>query len=105
MTNEQIARRFNRMAALMEVRGEDSFVRAQWAALPFVWQAYPQADAAHLTKVAAFLDRYCIGLPLSATAAVSALLNTLPMPRSAYHRIRSSARSCATTPGSYISKM
>ncbi|HKP35648.1 MAG TPA: helix-hairpin-helix domain-containing protein [Pyrinomonadaceae bacterium] len=25
MTNEEIARRFNRMAALMEVRGEDSF--------------------------------------------------------------------------------
>ena len=25
MTNEQIARRFNRMASLMEVRGEDSF--------------------------------------------------------------------------------
>ncbi|HEX7721372.1 MAG TPA: helix-hairpin-helix domain-containing protein, partial [Pyrinomonadaceae bacterium] len=25
MTNEEIARRFNRMASLMEVRGEDSF--------------------------------------------------------------------------------
>ena len=25
MNNEQIARRFNRMASLMEVRGEDSF--------------------------------------------------------------------------------
>jgi DNA polymerase (family 10) len=25
MTNEQIARRFNRMAALMEIRGEDQF--------------------------------------------------------------------------------
>jgi len=54
------------------VRGEDSFVRAQWAALPFLWQAYPQADAAHLSKVAAFLDRYCIGLPPSATAALRA---------------------------------
>lgn len=37
------------------VRGEDSFVRAQWAAQPFVWQAYPQADDAHLAKVEAFL--------------------------------------------------
>jgi uncharacterized repeat protein (TIGR03837 family) len=37
------------------VRGEDSFVRAQWAARPFVWQAYPQADDAHAAKLAAFL--------------------------------------------------
>ncbi|WP_284155019.1 elongation factor P maturation arginine rhamnosyltransferase EarP [Sulfuricystis thermophila] len=40
------------------VRGEDSFVRAQWAARPFVWQAYPQAGHAHLAKLAAFLDLY-----------------------------------------------
>ncbi len=40
------------------VRGEDSFVRAQLAARPLVWQAYVQSDAAHLTKQAAFLDRY-----------------------------------------------
>ncbi len=26
------------------VRGEDSFVRAQWALRPFVWQIYPQTD-------------------------------------------------------------
>ena len=40
------------------VRGEDSFVRAQWAARPFVWQLYPQHDGAHLVKLAAFLDRH-----------------------------------------------
>jgi hypothetical protein len=40
------------------VRGEDSFVRAQWAARPFLWQAYPQADGAHEAKLEAFLDRY-----------------------------------------------
>lgn len=40
------------------VRGEDSFVRAQWAARPFVWQIYPQADQAHLVKLEAFLTRY-----------------------------------------------
>lgn len=45
------------------VRGEDSFVRAQWAARPFVWQIYPQQEAAHLPKLDAFLDRYCAGLP------------------------------------------
>ncbi len=40
------------------VRGEDSFVRAQWAERPFVWQAYPQAGNAHLTKLDAFLNLY-----------------------------------------------
>jgi len=39
------------------VRGEDSFVRAQWAGAPFVWQIYPQHDAAHAAKLEAFLDR------------------------------------------------
>jgi uncharacterized repeat protein (TIGR03837 family) len=37
------------------VRGEDSLTRALWAARPLVWQAYPQADAAHCAKVEAFL--------------------------------------------------
>lgn len=40
------------------VRGEDSFVRAQWAGKPFVWQIYPQHDRAHEVKLEAFLDRY-----------------------------------------------
>ena len=38
------------------VRGEDSLVRALWAAKPFVWQLYPQSDDAHHTKLSAFLD-------------------------------------------------
>ncbi|MDC6167920.1 elongation factor P maturation arginine rhamnosyltransferase EarP [Paucibacter sp. XJ19-41] len=38
------------------VRGEDSFVRAQWAAKPFVWQIYPQQDGAHGPKLEAFMD-------------------------------------------------
>ncbi|MEO8656282.1 MAG: elongation factor P maturation arginine rhamnosyltransferase EarP [Ramlibacter sp.] len=38
------------------VRGEDSLVRALWAAKPFVWQLYPQSDDAHHAKLAAFLD-------------------------------------------------
>lgn len=41
------------------VRGEDSFVRAQWAAKPMLWQIYPQEEKAHLAKLAAFLDLYC----------------------------------------------
>ena len=40
------------------VRGEDSFVRAQWAARPFVWQAYPQEEDAHRIKMQSFLARY-----------------------------------------------
>jgi uncharacterized repeat protein (TIGR03837 family) len=40
------------------VRGEDSFLRAQWAARPFLWHIYPQADAAHLEKLTAFLELY-----------------------------------------------
>jgi uncharacterized repeat protein (TIGR03837 family) len=45
------------------VRGEDSFVRAQWAARPMVWQIYPQQEDAHRLKLEAFLDRYCLELP------------------------------------------
>lgn len=45
-------------ADLNFVRGEDSFVRAQWAAKPFVWHIYPQHDLVHLTKLDAFLDRF-----------------------------------------------
>ena len=44
------------------VRGEDSFVRAQWAERPFVWHIYPQAEHAHLAKLEAFLTAYCKGL-------------------------------------------
>ncbi|MEY4563145.1 MAG: hypothetical protein RLZZ618_2422 [Pseudomonadota bacterium] len=40
------------------VRGEDSFVRAQWAGKPFVWQIYPQDDGVHAVKLQAFLDRH-----------------------------------------------
>ncbi len=52
------------------VRGEDSFVRAQWAAKPFVWHIYPQAEGVHWNKLTAFLDRYCIGLTSHAEASV-----------------------------------
>ena len=45
------------------VRGEDSFVRAQWAGRPFVWHIYPQQEDAHLIKLNAFLNLYCADLP------------------------------------------
>ena len=51
------------------VRGEDSWVRAQWAGRPFMWHIYPQDDALHHKKLRAFLDRYAADLPqLSALA-------------------------------------
>lgn len=54
------------------VRGEDSFVRAQWAGRPFVWQIYRQEDEAHLVKLDAFLARYTAGLDeKTANAAVN----------------------------------
>lgn len=40
------------------VRGEDSFVRAQWAARPFLWHIYPQDDQAHIAKLDDFLGHY-----------------------------------------------
>ena len=40
------------------VRGEDSFVRAQWAAKPFIWHIYPQDEDAHLVKLNAFLEQF-----------------------------------------------
>lgn len=52
------------------VRGEDSCVRAQWAGKSFIWQIYPQHDAAHLEKLAALQVRYVDGLPEEAASAV-----------------------------------
>jgi len=40
------------------VRGEDSFVRAIWAARPFLWQIYPQNDGAHAAKLDAWLSLF-----------------------------------------------
>lgn len=61
---------FDRMlwaADLNFVRGEDSLVRAAWAGAPFVWQLYPQHDAAHRVKLEAMLTN------LGAASEVAAL--------------------------------
>ena len=55
------------------VRGEDSFARAQWAAKPFIWQIYPQAERAHWRKLNAFLDFYCEDLDAVSSAALREL--------------------------------
>ena len=54
------------------VRGEDSFVRAQWAARPLVWNIYPQAEDAHRLKLEAFLDRYGATLPSDTASSLAA---------------------------------
>ncbi|TVO67413.1 elongation factor P maturation arginine rhamnosyltransferase EarP [Denitromonas ohlonensis] len=67
---------YDRLLAMCDVnfvRGEDSFVRAQWAARPFVWQAYPQADAAHVDKMDAFLGRYLTTADTESAAAFEAM--------------------------------
>ena len=46
-------------------------MRAQWAAHPFVWQIYPQADDAHLPKLDAALAHYADGLPAGARGALA----------------------------------
>lgn len=40
------------------VRGEDSFVRAQFSGKPFFWHIYPQDEWAHLDKLDAFWQTY-----------------------------------------------
>lgn len=44
------------------VRGEDSWIRALWAAKPFVWQPYQQSENTHMEKLNAFLGMYTAGL-------------------------------------------
>jgi uncharacterized repeat protein (TIGR03837 family) len=54
------------------VRGEDSFVRAQWAGRPLLWHIYRQDEDIHLDKLDAFLEVYTEGL---SPAAKTALVN------------------------------
>lgn len=52
------------------VRGEDSFVRAQWAGRPLLWHIYPQQEDAHWDKLEAFLALYRQGLSAEAGQAL-----------------------------------
>ncbi|WP_447750696.1 elongation factor P maturation arginine rhamnosyltransferase EarP [Pseudomonas nicosulfuronedens] len=52
------------------VRGEDSFVRAQWAGRPFVWHIYQQDDDIHLEKLEAFLAQFGEGMEGSLRVAL-----------------------------------
>jgi uncharacterized repeat protein (TIGR03837 family) len=63
------------------VRGEDSLVRALWANKAFVWQIYPQHDAAHRGKLDAFLNRLQAPYSLRTMHQVWNGLSQLPMPK------------------------
>jgi uncharacterized repeat protein (TIGR03837 family) len=52
------------------VRGEESFIRAQWAGRPLVWHIYPQEEDAHWDKLNAFLDLYLRDLAPAPAAAL-----------------------------------
>lgn len=62
-------------SAVNFVRGEDSFVRAQWAMRPFVWQPYRQEGNIHEEKLEAFLDKYLEGASAHLAGAVRPMLN------------------------------
>ncbi|WP_277758716.1 elongation factor P maturation arginine rhamnosyltransferase EarP [Pseudomonas sp. A34-9] len=55
------------------VRGEDSFVRAQWAGRPMLWHIYQQDEDIHLDKLDAFLALYAKGLSPAAAEAMNGL--------------------------------
>ena len=52
------------------VRGEESFIRAQWAGRPLVWHIYPQEEDAHWDKLHAFLELYLRDLTPAASVAL-----------------------------------
>ncbi len=63
------------------VRGEDSFVRAQWAGRPLLWHIYVQEENAHWEKLEAFLALYRQGLSEEAGEALVALWRAWNMHR------------------------
>ena len=60
---------YDRLLAVCQlnfVRGEDSVLRALWAAKPFVWHIYPQDDGVHRTKLEAFMEQLQLSEPVRA---------------------------------------
>ncbi|WP_244895228.1 elongation factor P maturation arginine rhamnosyltransferase EarP [Snodgrassella alvi] len=59
------------------VRGEDSFVRALWAGLPFFWHIYRQDDDVHLQKLQSFWFKAMQGWPTELRQAFTVLSDDL----------------------------
>lgn len=55
------------------VRGEDSFLRGQWAGRPLLWHIYQQEEGAHWAKLEAFLDLYLADIEPAAAIALRGL--------------------------------
>ena len=56
---------FDRLLATCDlnlVRGEDSWLRAQWTGQPMFWQPYRQPDGGHIEKLDGYLDRLLVGV-------------------------------------------
>ncbi|UOO80873.1 elongation factor P maturation arginine rhamnosyltransferase EarP [Uruburuella testudinis] len=71
---------FDRLLHLADgliIRGEDSFVRAQYAAKPFFWHIYPQDEMAHFDKLHAFWQRVYPTFPEAVQSAHQALSDEL----------------------------
>ncbi|WP_238791949.1 elongation factor P maturation arginine rhamnosyltransferase EarP [Snodgrassella sp. ESL0324] len=71
---------FDRLLWLAEaaiVRGEDSFVRALWAGLPFFWHIYRQDDDVHLQKLHSFWFKAMQGWPTELRQAFTVLSDDL----------------------------
>lgn len=58
------------------VRGEDSWIRAIWAAKPFVWLPYHQSEDTHLIKLSSFLKRYQENLDTPSAEALNTFSST-----------------------------
>lgn len=74
------------------VRGEDSFVRAQWAGQPMLWHIYVQDENAHWEKLEAFLAHYRHGLSDDADAALLGLWRAWNMDRDMGHAWQAARR-------------
>lgn len=59
------------------VRGEESWVRAQWAGRPFIWQPYQQDDGAHRVKLAAFLERLLEGAAAAPAQSIRTMMDAM----------------------------
>lgn len=71
---------FDRLLWLVDaaiVRGEDSFVRALWAGLPFFWHIYRQDDDVHLQKLHSFWFKAMQGWPAELRQAFTVLSDDL----------------------------
>lgn len=71
------------------VRGEDSFVRAQWAGQPLVWHIYPQEENAHEAKLDAFLQRHPGGMDMKPLWLAWNSVAGAPKLSTAWHSFRS----------------